>query len=156
MTRVGWLVRASLRRPGKFISVIRGSIRDRFLKISLESNFIGKNIEYSIPPFSRSDVVAQMIIELENEGIKVIKQKIEKDDFEQFLTNADYSRYKYYYDSGRAPILREKAMEHFLAAKFLEISPNDVYIDIANGDSPAPWIYQRLYSCTLWRMPVAT
>ncbi len=147
MSTINWLIRASIRRPGKFVSVIRGSCRDKLLKNSLEKNFTGKNVEYSIPHFTSPETVNKMIRDLENEEIKVKRYRIKKEDYEQFLSKADYARYKYYYDGGKAPIMSEKAMEHFLAAKLLDISSADVYIDIANGDSPAPWVYERLYGC---------
>ena len=144
-SNLGWLIRASIRRPGKFISVLRGNYRDRFLKNSLEKKFIGKNVEYSIPPYTRSDIKDEVIFDLEQKGVKIINYALNKEDFEEFFSDANYLQYKYYYDGGRVPIIREKALEHYLAAKLLALSPNDIYIDVANGDSPAPWIYQKLY-----------
>lgn len=145
MSELTWLVRASLRRPGKFFSVARGTYRDKVRKNSLELRFAGKTVQYSIPPYTKQEIVEEVIQDLNHRGVIVKDLDANKEEFEDFFQKADYHQFKYYYDGGKVSIIHEKAFEHYLAAKLLELSHEDIYIDVANGDSPAPWIYQKLY-----------
>jgi len=65
-----------------------------------------------------------------------------------YAAAADYERrYPDYYRSN----IREKSLEHFIAADLLRLQPDDVYIDIASEGSPVPEIYYRLAHCTTYR-----
>ena len=145
MSELTWLARASLRRPSKFVSVVRGAYRDKVLKNSLERRFVDKKVQHSIPPYTKREIVDEVIYDLTNRGVIIANFDANKEEFEDFFHKADYHQFKHYYDGGKVSIIREKAFEHYLAAKLLELSPGDIYIDVANGDSPAPWIYQKLY-----------
>ena len=45
----------------------------------------------------------------------------------------------------------EKTLEHYLAAKILSLSKDDIYIDVATNNSPTPEIYQKLYDCQVYK-----
>ncbi len=145
MSELSWWMRASLRRPGKFVSIIKGAYRDKVHKNYLERKFVGKAVEFSIPPYTKQEIVDEVIQDMTQRGLILIDLYANKEEFEDFFQKANYSQFKYYYDGGKLSIIYEKAFEHYLAAKILELSPGDIYIDVANGDSPAPWIYQKLY-----------
>ena len=67
--------------------------------------------------------------------IALSKYEIDIEDFKQYFVAAEYKkRYPRYYP---AQIL-EKSLEHYLAQKFLKLRPEDIYIDIASQESPAP------------------
>ncbi|MBN3041124.1 MAG: hypothetical protein JW867_08340, partial [Candidatus Omnitrophica bacterium] len=89
--------------------------------------------------------------ELKESRIKVIDFYIEKEEFQKYLKEAEYEKYKTYTQSCMVTDFLEKSLEHFLAAKFLELSKDDVYIDIASANSPAPEIYNKLYGCKVYR-----
>jgi len=84
-----------------------------------------------------------------NFQIKIIKPDVK--DFVDYLKKADYHLFRHYYSGRRAYLIIEKALEHYLAAKLLNLTKEDVYIDVANYDSPAPDIYHKLYGCKTYR-----
>jgi hypothetical protein len=80
-------------------------------------------------------------------GLEWDDMSINVHDYRDYFNRAEYStRYPKYSPSNIA----EKSLEHFIAQHFLELSPSDVYIDIANGGSPVPEIYRRLYGCVTY------
>ena len=84
---------------------------------------------------------------LRQSGFDLHDIHIDASDFTDYLRRADYARYPRYYGGGAAPLFREKALEHYLAARLLDLSPDDVFIDIAADISPAADIYHRLFGC---------
>ncbi len=72
-------------------------------------------------------------------------------DFINYLRYAEYHQFQEYYNGGHAYNFIEKAFEHYLAAKLLDLTNEDIYIDIANCNSPVPEIYHKLYSCKTYR-----
>jgi len=51
--------------------------------------------------------------------------------------------------------LPEKSLEHYLAAQFLCLCAEDVYIDIAGEHSPVPEIYHRLFGARCYRQDLS-
>ena len=88
---------------------------------------------------------------LTKEAFKIIDFEIAVADFKQYVENAEYYRLSSYYSGDKAYVFGEKSLEHYLAAKLLNLTKDDVYIDIASEQSPAPEIYQRLYGCRVYR-----
>lgn len=83
-------------------------------------------------------------------SINVETMVIDVQDYEQYVSKAEYSNFPRYYDGGKAYNFPEKSLEHYLSAKLLGIASDDIYIDIANGGSPAPQIFRKLYGCTVF------
>lgn len=94
---------------------------------------------------------AQVVRQLREADYDVRDYGIDVDDFRRYLTKADYSQFPGYYGGGKAPNFIEKSLEHYLAAKFLDIAREEVYVDIANDMSPTPEIYAALYGCRSYR-----
>jgi len=113
--------------------------------------------EPKIRSWIESDTAAINRIEqaLRHSGLKVQDLQIDPADFEAYLTRAGYPEFQAYYDGGTAPNFIEKALEHYLAARLLELAPQDRYIDIASASSPVPEIYSRLFGCETWRQDLA-
>ncbi len=85
-----------------------------------------------------------LVKQLKDAGIKVEPLTIDVADYKRYMQQADYSSYK-------TKILPEKSLEHYVAAKVLELSEKDVYIDVASCRSPVPEIYQDLFGCKVYR-----
>ncbi|MEG4320136.1 MULTISPECIES: methyltransferase domain-containing protein [unclassified Microcoleus] len=83
--------------------------------------------------------VFQRLIQL---GIDVEDYKIDVDDYRKYFQAARYAEdFPDYYSFN----LPEKALEHYIAAKLLQLNNKDIYIDIASQHSPTPTIYSRLF-----------
>ena len=93
----------------------------------------------------------EVLNDFKKNGINVEIMVIDVQDYKQYLTEAEYGNFPSYYDGGKAYNFPEKSLEHYLSAKLLDISSDDIYIDIANGGSPAPEIFSKLYGCTVFR-----
>lgn len=75
-------------------------------------------------------------------GIDVEDYKIDVDDYRKYFQAARYAEdFPDYYSFN----LPEKALEHYIAAKLLQLNDKDIYIDIASQHSPTPTIYSRLF-----------
>jgi len=92
-----------------------------------------------------------VIKELKKNDFNVIKFEINVSDYKHYMSKAGYHKFPGYYDGGKAGKFIEKSLEHYLAAKLLNLSKDDVYIDIANADAPSLEIYSKLYGCTVYR-----
>ncbi len=84
-------------------------------------------------------------------GFQVEELDVDVDDYRRFLARARYQRFLTYYEGGRSSGFAEKALEHYLAAQLLGLQSEDVYVDVASLNSPAPRIYRDLYGCTVYR-----
>ena len=94
---------------------------------------------------------AQVVSRLRKEAYDVREYRIDVDDFRRYLAKAEYSRFPRYCRGGRSRNFVEKSLEHYLAAKLLDINRDETYIDVANDSSPAPEIYAALYGCNSYR-----
>lgn len=94
---------------------------------------------------------SQIISELKTYKFDVVNFYVDEHEYFQYLAQAQYSNYKKYYHGGAKPGFIEKSLEHYLAAKLLAISANDIYVDVANSHSPAPEIYKELYGCIAYK-----
>lgn len=104
-----------------------------------------------VVPQHDARVHAEVVRQLKGKGYEVRDYTVDVEGFRRYLREANYSQFRRYYGGGRAPNFTEKALEHYLAAQFLDLSPADTYIDIANDESPVPEIYKRLYGCKSYR-----
>jgi hypothetical protein len=89
--------------------------------------------------------------ELEGLGLDVRDMVIDLADYRRYLERAGYGRFPTYYGGGEWAGFAEKALEHYLAAKLLDLRDTDVYIDVASYDSPTPDVYRRVYGCATYR-----
>lgn len=89
--------------------------------------------------------------ELKKNNFDVFNFEVDITDYRQYLNKAEYHKFPNYYGGGRANNFIEKSLEHYLATKFLKLSKDDVYIDIASRNSPTPEIYHKIYGCEVYR-----
>lgn len=85
-----------------------------------------------------------MLDVLRGYGLPIRDLVVQPSEYRSYIEAAGYrERYPVYYPNH----FPEKSLEHFIAAKLLELGPDDVYIDVASEESPVPEIYQRLFGC---------
>lgn len=84
-------------------------------------------------------------------GINFVDYEINLDDYKNYFNNAQYEiRYPSYYLGNQI----EKSFEHYLAFCLLNLSAEDVFIDIASEHSPLPEIYARLTGATTYSQDI--
>ena len=93
----------------------------------------------------------EIMKKLKESGLKIIDFEINVTDYKRYIDNVEYHKFPSYYGGGKASNFAEKSLEHYLAAKMLNLCKDDVYIDIANANSPTPEIYHKLYGCEVYR-----
>jgi SAM-dependent methyltransferase len=93
-----------------------------------------------------------LIRRLRRQGIPVVEYRIDQGDYRKYYLEG---RYQEEFPDYYAFNLPEKSMEHYLAAKFLDLSPGEVYIDIASEHSPVPEIYTRLFGVKSYRQDLS-
>lgn len=76
--------------------------------------------------------------------------QIDLKKYYDYLHLAEYHKFSYQ-NGGKAPNFNEKSLEHYLAAELLNLSEDDIFIDVACADSPAAEIYSKLYGCTVYK-----
>jgi hypothetical protein len=107
------------------------------------------------PAFHDNPRVHKRIIRrLERSGFSVPRLRIDVQNFRDYLRGAAYEKFADYCKGGHAESHLEKYLEHYLAARLLNLSPNDVYIDVASGNSPVAQIYSGLYGCTAYQQDI--
>ena len=91
--------------------------------------------------------------DMENAGLQVIPYRIDVADFYKWLDKAAFP--KEYIDSYGTKFV-EKALEHYLGAKLLELGGReDVMIDIAAASSPWFEIAERMYGCKAYALDLS-
>ena len=90
--------------------------------------------------------------ELKKNGYTVVDLWVDAQDYRSYLEKAEYNSYRFYYSGDNSRNLGEKTLEHYLAAKLLNLSSKDRYIDIASSNSPVAEIYQKAFSCETYRL----
>jgi hypothetical protein len=96
----------------------------------------------------QSGTIDRIMDALRMKGVAVRPYTIDIAGYRSFIAAAGYAdRHLTYYPSNR----HEKSLEHYIATDLLQLTPADVYIDIASEGSPVPEIYGRLFGCTTYR-----
>lgn len=99
-----------------------------------------------------TEIVENIVRGLLSRGVDVESLEVDVPDFRSYFSLAEYERrYPDYYSWN----VHEKALEHYLASKLLDLTSGDVYVDVASEGSPVPEIYARLFGCTSYRQDLA-
>jgi len=138
----------AIRHPKKALKYLNWKIKEKLLW-----DYYYKTIREPKIKSSISEINYEMIIEeLKKNGLKIIDYKINTTNYKQYINKAEYKKAQRFYGiSGKRNVFIEKSLEHYLASKLLNLSKDDVYIDIANAYSPTPEIYNKLYGCKVYR-----
>jgi hypothetical protein len=98
------------------------------------------------------DQIAQELID---SGLDVTDWRVNREGYLRYVRDAEYDRYRHYWHYRNVHHFTEKSLEHYVAAELLQLSAEDVYVDIASAESPAPDIYHRLYGCKVYRQDLS-
>jgi len=86
---------------------------------------------------------------LEADRLTVIPYKIDVPDFQGWLKKTNFPKK---YVNSYLDVFVEKALEHYVGAKLLELQGEDILIDVAAANSPWFEIAQRMYGCTAYAL----
>jgi SAM-dependent methyltransferase len=137
---IPWFIRLRNRLWCTFVySALGPAILSRFVPNRVE---VGRTFPQDTEAFAQS---------LEARGVPVKRWSIDVSGYWTYVTQARYHDFPYYYQNGRAPALVEKTVEHYVAAELLDLSPNDIYVDIASANSPVPDILRQTVGCAVFR-----
>ena len=85
-------------------------------------------------------------------GLVVRDFAVDVADYRRFAAAARYpDDFPGYYPFNVA----EKLLEHYIAAKLLDLRAGEMYIDVASEGSPAPDVYRRLFGVRAYRQDLA-
>jgi SAM-dependent methyltransferase len=98
------------------------------------------------------EAIERILHQLRQFGVRVTDYTIDLRDLAHYRAAA---RYREVYPNYYAFNVAEKSLEHYLAATLLQLSENDIYIDVASEHSPVPDIYHRLFKATTYRQDLA-
>ncbi|MCT7970694.1 glycosyltransferase [Laspinema olomoucense] len=101
---------------------------------------------------SSPQIEAEIIHRLQQLGIQVEDYEIDISEYERYFQSGNYlQEFSEYYAFNRV----EKSLEHYVAAKLLQLSNRDIYIDIGSEKSPVPEIYRRLFGLQTYRQDLS-
>ena len=95
--------------------------------------------------------VENVLEDLSRQNITIIPDEVDEIEVNQFRRDAEYEFYYPNYYSNRELVRLKKIREHYIAARLLNLTNSDIYIDLASQFSPAPQVYEHLYGCKVLR-----
>ncbi len=86
--------------------------------------------------------------QLSSVGFEVMDEKVDEQAFRDYCRNYEpvYDKIDYF-KHRRNDYFYEKLMEHFLAIKYLDLSEDDIYVDIGAWGSPVADIVRDKFNC---------
>jgi hypothetical protein len=87
--------------------------------------------------------------DFEARGIEVVPYQIDINEFKAWLSKANFPEY---YSNSYGDVFSEKALEHYVGSKLLNLYKGDVLIDVAASSSPWFEISERMYNCTTYAL----
>lgn len=130
------------------------SIRQRIREWRWQYQLAGveaKLVRQDLPPDAHPDLLRR---QLEEVGLPLRPFTVSSQEFARYVEEAGYAG-RPYYDSGRAPNAVEKHLEHYVALALLQLSSQEVYIDVASDMSPLPEIARELKAVRAYRQDYA-
>lgn len=102
-------------------------------------------------PCTDNLIEEEIISKLNDDNYNLLDLYIDEDDYKEYVNKAEYNKFPDYYGGGTSNEFFNKSLQHYLAAKLLNLSRDDVYGDIACSTSPAADIYQKIYGCKVYK-----
>jgi len=137
----------AVKHPSKAYNYVLWKLKERFLWDYYYKMIREPKIKSFVPVVDYESISRK----LKKASINVIDYTIDVTDYYKYINDAEYKKVqKYYGVGGKGDVFSEKSLEHYLAAKFLELTRKDTYIDVANAFSPVPEIYRSLYGCEVY------
>jgi len=138
-----------LRNPYKAYNFVIRKIKNKLLWNYYYTYLREPKTKSNLPhdPQIQNGIIENLI----NNNFNVVDYEIDVTEYRNYINIAEYSKFPCYYNGGKGRNFTEKSLEHYLAAKLLNLTKDDVYMDIASSDSPAPEIYPNIYGCRVYR-----
>ena len=149
--RIASKIRKVVRNPKVVMKLTTRKVKEKLLWNYYYSSLREPKARITVPLKPSIDAITD---KLRNAGVHVKNLPIDVADYYSYLEKANYEHFPDYYGGGTARNFPEKSLEHYIAAKLLQFSKDDVYIDVASENSPTVEIYQKLYGCSTYRQDI--
>ena len=126
--------------------------------IGLSFHIVAGLIDFYLNPFSKKQSklplpdYERIKIDFEKSGLEVVQFSININEFFEWLKEANFPKY---YSQSYGDVFIEKALEHYVSAKLLDLQKGDILIDVAAASSPWFEIAERMYGCTAYALDLA-
>jgi len=143
----------ALRHPDKTYNFAARKVKEVLFWDYYYNAIRNPKVRSAIP--NSTELHNEIVKELKKINFEVLDFEIDISDYSRYLNQAEYHKFPTYYKGGKAKNFVEKTLEHYLAIKLLDLSKNDIYIDVASNNSPVAEIYQRLYGCKVYKQDLS-
>jgi len=149
-------IQKAIRHPGKAWRFVSRKVRYMMSLETLLFNYYyiktrRPKVKSRGVPTGDDEIDSRTETQLLANGFDIRDLRIDDGEFEAYRHKAAYQRFPDYRPGGSDPNFLNKALQHYVAAKLLDLSRDDVYIDVASSSSPVPEIYHELYGCRAYR-----
>jgi hypothetical protein len=148
-----YYIAEAFRHPDKVFAFGTRKFKDAFLWDQIYAALRDPKVKSPVPLDPAVD--REILKELELHGLQLEYYSLDREDYSRYLSLAAYHHYPRYHGGGRHPDFPLKTLQHYLAAKLLELHKDDVFIDIASANSPAAFIYETLHGCKAYRQDLS-
>jgi len=123
--------------------------------VGLAFHITGGLVDFYLNPFSKKQSklplpdYKKIRDDFEKSGLEVIPYVIDVREFSDWLKEAEFPEY---YVKSYGDVFIEKALEHYVGAKLLDLKKDDILIDVAAANSPWFEITERIYRCATYAL----
>ncbi|MBI4651933.1 hypothetical protein HY745_11770 [Candidatus Desantisbacteria bacterium] len=123
--------------------------------VKLTSNITCGLMDFYLNPFAKKQSKLphpdneKIKSKFESSGLNVISYRINIPEFQKWVNEADFPEN---YKSSYGSIFIEKALEHYVGAKLLELKNTDMLMDIAASSSSWFEMAEKMYGCTAYAL----
>src|SRR3989304_8651915 len=127
-------IQMAIKKPDVSVDFIKRKIKEKLLWNYYYNSLSNPKLKTEVP--SNYKIQKKIITNLKNRGFNLVDFKVDFKDYNRYIKQANYHDFPYYYKVVIKNNFFEKTLEHYIAAKLLNLSNKDIYIDVANADSP--------------------
>lgn len=128
--------------------IINKVFNKEYEKFLQKYEFIGENMRITVN-------APQIAEDLEKADFEVLKYRVDKDDYDQYLSQANYQvEYPEYIEEFKES-LPGKTFQHYVSYKLLDMKKDDVYMDVASSNSVFPYIAEKICQVKTFKQDIS-
>lgn len=115
-----------IKQPNKAVEFVIWKMKEIILWDYYYSSLREPKVKSAIP-HNNPQIQDEIIKGLRKNGFNILNFKINIIDYKHYMDNSEYNKFPDYYGGVKERNFTEKSLEHYLAAKLLEVSKDDIY-----------------------------